>query len=105
MPPGVVVGGVVVGGVVVGGVVVGGVVVGGVVVGGVVVGGVVVVVDGEPQLINTRLASTITDKTMNKIFFIIFLSFLLLVIGKSISTSIFRYSHLLPAEQPVFTSR
>jgi len=49
-------------------------VVGGAVVGGLVVGGVVVVGEaaGSPQLMSNTLDNMITDKTMNKIFFILF---------------------------------
>jgi hypothetical protein len=53
-----------------------------------------------PQLTNSMPLRTTTAITRNKIFFIIFLSFLLLIIGKYVFISIFRYYHLLPAEQP-----
>jgi len=57
-----------------------------------------------PQLISIMLDRITTERTMNKIFFIMIFIFLLLIIGKYVIGSIFRYYHLLPAEQPLKTA-
>jgi hypothetical protein len=52
-----------------------------------------------PQLARNKPSNIITVSVMNANFFIILAFFLLLIIGKTVINSLFRYYHLLPTEQ------